>query len=74
MSEDRLRVDVVHLRAGRWRRAVHASDIVCVAHWEGGVDNDGDPSDEVIVMVRGHDGPISVDNTAEEIEGWMRDS
>lgn len=73
MSEDRLRVGVVHLRTGRWRMAVHAADILNVSYWEGGVDDEGVPSNEVNVYVRGADTVVSVDNTPEEIEGWMRD-
>lgn len=75
MSEDRLRVDVVHLRRGRWRLTVHASDILSVMYWEGGVDDDGDPDPSVRVILKGTDGEgVDVDNTTEELEGWMRDS
>jgi hypothetical protein len=73
MSEDRLRVDVVHLRIGRWRCAVHAADIISVGYWDGGVDDEGDPDSTVQVFIRGADDTVTVNNTAEEIEGWMRD-
>lgn len=74
MTEDRLRVSVVHLRLSRWRMAVRAADILSASYWQDGIDDDGDPDPGVRVTLRGIDDTIEVSNTVEEIEGWMCDS
>ena len=72
---DKLRVDVVYLRLQEGLRvAVHASDILMVGYWPSGLDADGDPDDLARVTIRYSEDVHFVENSVEEVEGWMRDS